>query len=91
MYRKGLISDLISLRSSYFFMKEKKSSIEVISALEFLHGKGIVHRDLKPENILICENGHIALADFGCAKILAEGSPFLISFERKEKRKPQLR
>jgi 3-phosphoinositide dependent protein kinase-1 len=40
---------------------------EIISALEYLHGRGWVHRDLKPENILLTAGGHVKLADFGSA------------------------
>lgn len=38
---------------------------EILCGLEYLHGKGIVHNDLKLENVLICDDGHIAIADFG--------------------------
>jgi serine/threonine protein kinase len=30
-----------------------------------------VHRDLKPDNILISPNGHVAIADFGFAKLFS--------------------
>ncbi|XP_028413583.1 serine/threonine-protein kinase/endoribonuclease IRE1-like [Dendronephthya gigantea] len=45
---------------------------EILSGLEFLHGKGILHRDLKPSNILVCIEGHMKLADFGLSRILKE-------------------
>ena len=43
---------------------------ELISALEFLHGKSIVYRDLKPENLLLDTEGHMKITDFGFAKKL---------------------
>lgn len=38
---------------------------ELFQALKFLHERKICHRDIKPENVLICNDGHIALTDFG--------------------------
>jgi len=42
---------------------------ELVLALEYLHSRNIIHRDLKPENIMLSQEGHLALADFGLAKI----------------------
>ena len=44
---------------------------EICGALQFAHDQGIVHRDIKPENILLSKNGHVKIADFGLAKLLA--------------------
>ncbi|CAJ0582994.1 unnamed protein product, partial [Mesorhabditis spiculigera] len=45
---------------------------EILSGLQFLHKCNVVHRDLKPENILFQESGHIAISDFGSAKLMDE-------------------
>ena len=57
---------------------------EVADALSFAHSRGIVHRDIKPENILLpahnpgsSEGWHALVADFGIARIVAEGAPDL--------------
>lgn len=44
---------------------------DVLSGLEYIHGKGVIHRDLKPNNIYVSESGHATLTDFSLAKIEA--------------------
>ncbi|KZP16086.1 kinase-like protein, partial [Athelia psychrophila] len=50
----------------------KVFAVELLLGLEALHCMGIVHRDMKPDNLLITPNGHLAIADFGLARMFTE-------------------
>ncbi len=41
--------------------------LEILSALDTLHGRGVVHRDLKPSNVFLTPGG-AKLLDFGLAR-----------------------
>ncbi len=47
----------------------KKIALQVISAMEALHGAGIIHRDIKPDNILVDSSCRVWLIDYDIAKI----------------------
>jgi hypothetical protein len=44
----------------------------VLDVLRALHGRSpaVLHRDIKPANIMCCEDGRIALVDFGSARTM---------------------
>jgi tRNA A-37 threonylcarbamoyl transferase component Bud32 len=63
------------LRTKRLTSKEALSIVPpVCEALQCAHDHGIVHRDIKPENLLIDKNGTVKIADFGIAKLVAEGA-----------------
>ncbi|KAI9203693.1 calcium/calmodulin-dependent protein kinase type 1D-like protein [Polychytrium aggregatum] len=50
----------------------KNIVLNILTALDYIHGEGIVHRDLKPENLLMAskeDNAEVKLADFGLASV----------------------
>ncbi|MFT5684741.1 MAG: hypothetical protein ACI8RZ_005685 [Myxococcota bacterium] len=42
--------------------------LQLLDALDLVHGHGVVHRDLKPANLLISASGQLKLTDFGIAR-----------------------
>ena len=52
---------------------------EILSGLEFLHGKGILHRDLKPSNVLVDIEGRMKLADFGISRVLNDNETTVVT------------
>ncbi|KAK0593518.1 hypothetical protein LWI29_037989 [Acer saccharum] len=52
--------------------RARKYFQQLISAIDFCHGRGVYHRDLKPENLMLDENGVLKVSDFGLSA-LAQG------------------
>jgi eukaryotic-like serine/threonine-protein kinase len=45
--------------------------LQVLSAVQYAHGRLVLHRDLKPSNIFVTGAGEVRLLDFGVAKLLS--------------------
>ncbi|KAL5629359.1 hypothetical protein BROUX41_001966 [Berkeleyomyces rouxiae] len=45
----------------------RKFMLQIVDAVEYMHGMGVFHRDIKPENIFITKTGSMKLGDFGLA------------------------
>jgi len=78
-----LILELVKGGELYDYIVEKEFNedeardvvLQLLSAIEYLHGNGIAHRDLKPENVLCIDKStgekrvlQIKVADFGLSK-----------------------
>lgn len=49
-----------------------RAALQLVSALDHLHGRGVVHGDLKPSNVLVDARGDVRLLDLGVATLEAE-------------------
>lgn len=49
---------------------KNRVTLELISAVRFLHSNGVMHRDIKPGNVLIFEGYSAKLSDFGCCRMM---------------------
>lgn len=70
----GTFEQRIAERGRMPWRQAVKLCVEVLSALEYAHGRGVVHRDIKPSNILVRTDGSATVMDFGIAKIAAEST-----------------
>ena len=57
-------------RSIFSEAQAKQLSIQLLSAIDFLHSRNLIHRDIKLSNLLYNHHGRLRLADFGlCRRI----------------------
>lgn len=72
--KKGSLMKSRATLRMQLFAERMKVSVDIASAVQYLHSKRVIYRDLKPANIGFDEDGTVKLFDFGLAVELPEGS-----------------
>lgn len=70
LHPAGDLFEQIQIRKPLGLNEAKFYAAELVLILELLREEGVVFRDFKPENLLVTQSGHLAITDFGCAKVM---------------------
>ncbi|XP_063167321.1 serine/threonine-protein kinase SIK2 [Candoia aspera] len=73
--KNGEIFDYLANRGRLSEPDARRKFWQILSAVEYCHGRKIVHRDLKAENLLLDNNMNIKIADFGFGNFYKSGEP----------------
>jgi proto-oncogene serine/threonine-protein kinase mos len=61
-------------QESLDFRRRIRYSVDIISALRYIHERRVIHLDLKPANIIITSQDFCKLGDFGCCQTIEDDS-----------------
>ncbi|XP_074972546.1 serine/threonine-protein kinase SIK2 isoform X3 [Phalacrocorax aristotelis] len=73
--KNGEIFDYLASHGRLSEAEARRKFWQILSAVEYCHGRKIVHRDLKAENLLLDNNMNIKIADFGFGNFYKSGEP----------------
>jgi len=62
-------------KSPFREVEVKRLTIQLLSALDFLHSRCLIHRDIKLSNLLYNHRGELKVADFGLARRVSRSRP----------------
>ena len=80
-YAQGELFEILEEDQSMPEAEIRKISMQLVSALHYLHSNRIIHRDMKPQNVLISANGVVKLCDFGFARAMSTNTLVLTSIK----------
>lgn len=64
------LADRLRTEDKLDSLETARIGAEIAAALGYIHEQGLIHRDVKPHNVLVGEDGRVALADFGIARLI---------------------
>ncbi|KAH7589480.1 Serine/Threonine protein kinases active-site signature [Nakaseomyces glabratus] len=76
----GELFDRILAKGKFTERDAVSITMQILSAVDYMHSKNVVHRDLKPENVLYIDksdDSQLVIADFGIAKQLQDNDDLI--------------
>lgn len=71
--KNGEIFDYLANHGRLNESEARRKFWQILSAVDYCHGRKVVHRDLKAENLLLDNNMNIKIADFGFGNFFENG------------------
>ncbi|XP_029336913.1 serine/threonine-protein kinase SIK2 isoform X3 [Mus caroli] len=71
--KNGEIFDYLANHGRLNESEARRKFWQILSAVDYCHGRKVVHRDLKAENLLLDNNMNIKIADFGFGNFFKTG------------------